>query len=118
MAHFAQLDENNTVINVIVIDNSQLLEDGVESESKGIAFCESLFNGRWIQTSYTARIRKNFASLGMIYDPINDWFMHKKPFASWTLDQHAQWQAPKPKPLEGFWNWDEELGDWVEAEIV
>ena len=43
MAHFAQLDENNTVINVIVINNSELLEDGVESESKGVAFCESLF---------------------------------------------------------------------------
>ena len=109
MSHWAEIDENNKVIRVLVGDNNE--------PDEGQSFMESL-GGTWIKTSYNNNIRKNFAGIGMIYDPINDWFMHEKPFASWTLDQHAQWQSPKPKPSEGFWNWDEELGDWVEAEII
>jgi len=67
MAHFAQL-ENNIVIRVIVVNNNELLENGIESESKGIAFCESLLGGTWIQTSYNATFRSKFASIGDLYD--------------------------------------------------
>jgi hypothetical protein len=54
MAHFAQLDENNTVLQVIVVHNDELLLDGVENETKGILFCKSLFGAdtKWVQTSY------------------------------------------------------------------
>jgi hypothetical protein len=75
MAHFAQLDENNIVTQVIVVNNSELLdENGNESEAKGTAFCQSLFGGNWKQTSYNANFRKNYAGIGFTYDPVADEF--------------------------------------------
>lgn len=71
MAHFAELDENNIVKQVIVVHNNELLVDGVESEAKGIEFCQSLFGGNWIQTSYNRTIRGKFASIGDIWDGTN-----------------------------------------------
>ena len=69
MAHFAQLDENNFVTQVIVVHNNELLdESGVEQESKGIAFCQSLLGGNWVQTSYNNNFRKNYAGIGFTYD--------------------------------------------------
>ena len=65
MAHFAQLDETNIVTQVIVVHNNELLDNGVESEAKGVAFCQSLFGGTWVQTSYNGNIRKNFAGIGI-----------------------------------------------------
>ena len=79
MAHFAQLDESNIVTQVIVVNNNELLSNGVESEAKGIEFCQTLLGGRWIQTSYNGNIRKNFASIGCIYDAIRDAFIAPKP---------------------------------------
>lgn len=78
MAHFAQLDADNYVIRVIVVNNSELLdENGNESEAKGIAFCQSLFGAdtRWVQTSYNANFRKFYAGLGYLYDPVKDEFV-------------------------------------------
>lgn len=76
MAHFAKLDENNIVISVIAVHNDELLdENGVESEAKGIEFCQNLLGGTWIQTSYNNRIRKTYAGIGMSYDPITDTFV-------------------------------------------
>ena len=75
MAHFAELDNNNIVQRVIVVNNNELLENGIESESKGIAFCKSLFGGSWIQTSYNSTFRKNYAGIGFIYDAIEDAFI-------------------------------------------
>ena len=76
MAHFAQLDSNNTVTNVVVVDNSNLLdENGTEQESLGIAFLEqNLGAGPWVQTSYSGKIRGRYAGIGMIYDPAADLF--------------------------------------------
>ena len=75
MAHFAKLDDNNIVTQVIVVNNSELLdENGQESEAKGIAFCQSLFGGNWKQTSYNANFRKNYAGIGFVYDPVLDEF--------------------------------------------
>ena len=69
MAHFAQLDENNFVTQVIVVHNNELLdESGVEQESKGIVFCQSLLGGNWVQTSYNNNFRKNYAGIGFTYD--------------------------------------------------
>ena len=78
MAHFAELDDNNIVIQVIVVNNNDLLVDGKENEQKGIDFCKSLFGGNWIQTSYNARIRKNYAGIGYTYDAVNDAFIPPK----------------------------------------
>jgi len=75
MAHFAELDENNVVTRVIVIHNNELLnENGNESEQKGINFCVAHYGGTWIQTSYNGNFRKNFASVGCIYNPVTDEF--------------------------------------------
>lgn len=79
MAHFAQLDDNNKVIQVIVIANEELLSNGIEEESKGIAFCQSLFGGNWIQTSYNGNIRKNYAGIGYSYDKTRDAFIPPNP---------------------------------------
>ena len=72
MAHFAELNENNIVKQVIVVHNNELLdENGNESEAKGIAFCQSLFGGTWVQTSYNATMRGKFAGIGFIWDGVN-----------------------------------------------
>lgn len=78
MAHFARLDENNTVLEVIVIDNDDILdENGNESEEKGIVICQTILgpNTIWRQTSYNKSFRGAFASIGMIYDPEKDIFI-------------------------------------------
>lgn len=77
MAHFAQLDENNVVMQVIVVSNDELMDNGVESEAKGIAFCQSLFGAdvRWIQTSYNGNFRGVYAGIGYTYDADKDVFV-------------------------------------------
>ena len=70
MAHYAELDNNNTVLRVIVIPN-----DAEPTEAEGIAYCENLLGGRWIKTSYNARIRGQYAGIGDTYDEITDQFV-------------------------------------------
>jgi hypothetical protein len=117
MAHFAQLNDIDTVIQVIVVhDNGCKDSDGNESEAVGIAFCKSLFGAdtRWAQTSYNGNFRKNYAGIGYVYDPQRDAFISPKPFASWVLNEEtAQWKSPVPMPIEGMWSWDEETTSWV-----
>ena len=120
MAHFAQLDINNTVIQVIVVHNNELLdENGAESETKGIAFCQSLFgaDSRWKQTSYNGNIRKNYAGIGYSYDVARDAFVPPRPYASWTLvDETCKWAAPVPYPNDGkYYVWDEPTLSWIEV---
>jgi len=117
MAHFAELDESNIVKQVIVVNNNELLADGVESEAKGIQFCQSLFGGNWVQTSYNGTIRKNFAGIGYLYDPIRDAFIAPKPFESWVLNEtNCWWEAPTPYPEDGKnYYWDEATTNWIEA---
>jgi hypothetical protein len=119
MAHFAQLDENNIVTQVIVVHNNELLdENGVENESKGVAFCKSLYgwNTNWAQTSYNGNIRKNYAGIGYTYDQTRDAFISPQPFPSWVLNEdNCQWQAPTPMPTDGkLYRWDEATLSWVE----
>ena len=75
MAHFAELDENNIVKRVIVVHNHELLIDGVETESKGAQFCQNLFGGTWVQTSYNNKFRGLYAGAGFTYDAVNDVFL-------------------------------------------
>jgi len=119
VAHFAELDDNNIVKRVIVVatkDNSDA--NGVEKESIGRAFCERLFGGNWVQTSYNGNMRKRYAGIGYSYDPALDAFIAPKPFPSWTLDDNADWQAPVPMPTDGkMYAWDEDAQAWVETEM-
>ena len=100
MAHFAEIETDNTVLRVIVVHNNELLdESGVEQEAKGAAFCQSLFGGTWVQTSYNGTIRKNFAGAGFTYDTARDAFIPPKPNGDWVLnEQTCQWEAPAPVP--------------------
>lgn len=120
MAHFAQIDENNNVINIIVVaDLDTVDENGIEIESIGVNFLKNLFGNetRWVQTSRHARIRKRLADIGGKYDPVKDEFVLKQPFPSWTLDLENEWQAPipKPDPLKEYF-WLEESQEWIEDE--
>ena len=96
MAHFAQLNEENLVTQVIVVANQDTADqDGVENEAIGIEFCTNLLGGTWRQTSYNANIRKNYAGVGYKYDKDLDAFIPPQPFASWTLNNEtAQWEEP------------------------
>lgn len=76
MAHFAELNDENEVLRVIVVNNEDCLNDeGQECEATGIAFCQNLLGGRWIQTSYNGNFRGRFAGIGMVYDEIADEFV-------------------------------------------
>jgi hypothetical protein len=118
MAHFAQLDENNVVLQVIVVNNNELMENGDESEAKGIAFCQMLFPGtNWVQTSYNANFRQNYAGIGYTYDATRDAFIAPQPYPSWVLNEDTcQWEAPVPYPNDGKnYQWDESHQAWVEV---
>ena len=120
MSHYAKLDENNVVTQVIVVDNKDTADaNGVEKESIGVAFCERLFGGTWKQTSYNGNFRKNYAGIGYTYNADLDAFVPPKPFASWVLNEEtAQWNAPVPMPDDGNrYQWDEETVSWKEVEM-
>lgn len=115
MAHYAFLDDNGIVTEVIVgIDENELIEGQNPEKWYG-----DFRNQKCVRTSYNNRIRKQFASIGYYYDENNDVFIAPKPYASWQLDNNFDWQAPISKPENGLWHWDEDLKNWVEhAEVV
>ena len=126
MAHFAQLDENNVVIQVIVVNNNELLDGGpefspfgkVENEQKGIDFCKSLFgvDTRWVQTSYNGNFRKRYAGVGYTYYSNIDAFAPPKPEQnpSWVLNSNtANWEPPSPRPVDTVYIWDEPSISWI-----
>jgi len=115
MAHFAEIGVDNIVLQVIVVHNNELLDsEGVEQESLGAEFCRSLFGGTWVQTSYNANMRKNFAGKGFTYDSQRDAFIPPQPFPSWTVNEETcLWEAPVPYPDNGLtYNWNEDTGSW------
>ncbi len=117
MAHFAELDENNIVLRVIVVNNSDMLdENGEEQESIGIGFCKSLLGGNWAQTSYNGNFRVRYAGQGYTYSKYHDAFIPPKPYASWIFgDITFDWNPPIPYPEDGkYYVWDEDSITWVE----
>ena len=119
MAHFAELDNQNTVLRVLVIANADTSdENGNEQEEIGIAFCQRLFGGNWKQTSYNGKIRKNYAGIGYTYDSVRDAFIPPQPFASWVLNAGScLWEAPVAMPTDGkMYSWDEATTSWVANE--
>lgn len=113
MAHYAFLDENNFVTEVITgIDENELI-DGLSPETWYGQFRNQICK----RTSYNAKIRKNFAGIGFKYDFELDAFIAPKPFDSWSLDeQSCQWIAPIEYPNDGkIYFWNEQVGNWVNA---
>ena len=121
MAHYAELDSNNVVKQVIVVSNADTsTAQGEEKESIGIAFCERLLGGTWVKTSYNGNIRKNYAGIGYTYDKDRDAFISPKPYASWVLDETTcRWNAPVAMPSDAgqgdppkMYTWNEETIGW------
>lgn len=111
MAHFAQIDENNKVIQVVVTDNNHSNND------EGYQELVDTFGGTWIKTSYNNNIRGRFAGIGMTYDAVKDKFIPIKPFPSWSWSDEAYgWVPPTPCPSdthEAKPIWNEESQSWV-----
>jgi hypothetical protein len=104
MSHFAKLDSNNIVENVIVAE-----QDFINSGVVGDSFL-------WVQTSYNGSFRKNYASVGDTYDKTKDAFIAPKPFNSWTLDDATcLWQPPTAMPDDDkMYEWNEDTTNWTE----
>jgi hypothetical protein len=107
MAHFAEIDDNNIVLRVLVTDNNDPNGD------EGYQWLLDNLGGTWIQTSYNATIRKNFAGIGFTYDSQRDAFISPKTYPSWQLNEETcQWNAPTAYPTDGFTYF------WNEAELA
>ena len=123
MAHYAELDENNVVINVVFVDNEIVTdENGNEKEQLGIEHLHKHHGeGRiWVQTSYNSNFRKNYAYIGEIYREDIDAFLLPQPYPSWELNEEtAQWEPPIPDPSDetNWYNWDEESQTWIKNVI-
>jgi hypothetical protein len=109
MAHYAFLDNNNVVTEVITGRNEDEVVNGI---SDWETYYGEFRGQRCVRTSYNGNIRKQYAGVGFIYDEAADEFVSPQPFASWSLDSNNNWQAPTPKP-EGDFYWDEESLSWL-----
>lgn len=124
MAHFARIDDQDTVLEVIVVDDAWLRDDaGVETEAHGIAALQA-WSGwpHWAQTSYNNRKRVRYAGIGFKFDRVRNAFIPPRPFASWVLDEGTlSWVAPVPMPSDArsltnptgpVYVWDEAALNW------
>jgi hypothetical protein len=124
MAHFAKLDSNNIVTQVIVVSNEVAID-----EQSGIDFLRNLYkepDAKWVQTSYNAKIRKNYAGVGYTYDVDKDAFIPPCPLKGFVLNEEdCLWYSPIEKPitytqnqtLDGnpvpdTYNWNETTLNW------
>ena len=103
MAHFAELDDNNAVTQVVVVGNDVTTASGPLGENDmhvdGETWCVNFFKTpNWKQTSYNHNFRKQYAGIGYIYDSVKDKFICPQPFPSWALDAEDDWQAPVAFP--------------------
>jgi hypothetical protein len=116
MSHFAQINENNIVIQVIVAEQD-FINSGIVGDPS-----------TWIQTSYNTiagqhperkPLRKNYAGIGYAYDPIKDAFIPPKPYESWILNEETcLWESAIPYPNDGKkYKWNEELLKWIEVNL-
>lgn len=118
MAHFAEIDENGTVLRVLVVDNAQ------ESDGQNFLANTLGLGGTWVKTSYNTQggvhtsggtpLRKNYAGIGYTYDSVRDAFIAPKPYASWILNEDSCiWEAPVAYPSDGErYTWNEETTSW------
>ena len=111
MAHYAFLDENNIVTEVITGKDENELIDGLSPEE----WYGNFRGQKCVRTSYNSKIRKRYAGIGMIYNEHLDAFLLPKPFDSWALNEETcQWEAPTPVPTDGIYVWDEPTLSWKE----
>ena len=128
MAHFAQIDNNNIVMRVTVVADS---DD--PNEAAGIALCKSLVGSdtNWVQTSYTGNIRYRYAGIGKKYDATNDVFYKQQPYPSWVLNTSTwKWEAPVALPDDAGvddpenpteiveYTWDEDTTSWTNRTVI
>lgn len=118
MAHFAKLDDNNVVLEVNVVNNSDCGDlPFPESEPVGVAFLTYWSGGytNWKQTSYNHSFRKNYAGIGFVYDQTLDAFIPPKTFPSWLFNTDTcRWEPPIPYPTDGnMYVWDEDTKSWI-----
>jgi hypothetical protein len=107
MAHFAQIDENNFVVNVLVIPDEQ------EDRGQDYLAVDCGLGGTWVQTSYNNNIRHRYAVIGGKYDANRDVFLYPQPYPSWTLDSNYDWQPPVAHPDDGnLYVWNEAQQQW------
>ena len=121
MAHFAEIDESNTVVRVLVVPDAQ------EGRGQEYLADDLGLGGTWKKTSYNTQggvhalggtpYRKNYAGIGYTFDAVKDAFIAPKPYASWVLDEATcTWQAPVAMPNDDkMYRWDEETTSWVEV---
>ncbi len=107
MSHWAEIDDTNTVIRVLVGDNNDPAGD------EGYQWLLDNLGGTWIKTSYNSNIRGTYAGVGYTYNPDEDIFIAPQPYPSW-IRSGSFWNAPSPRPTEGFCTWDEENLAWQE----
>ena len=108
MSHWAELDNENKVIRILVGDNNDPAGD------EGYQWLIDNLGGRWVQTSYNSNFRGTYAGKGYSYNPDEDIFVTPQPYPSW-IRSGSFWNAPTPKPTEGFWRWDETTLTWIES---
>ena len=125
MAHFAKLDENNIVTQVITFSNKEVSENGGDLSVQAENFVSARHGGTWKQTSYNSNFRKQYIGIGGTYDPVKDIFIKSQPHPSWTLDINSDWQPPvsyptiinydyNDEPYKYLPTWDEETYQtWV-----
>jgi hypothetical protein len=107
MSNWAEIDDNNIVLRVLVGDNNDADE--------GYQWLADNLGGTWIQTSYNAKIRGKFAGIGDTYNEEEDIFIAPQPYPSW-IRNGSHWVAPKPIPTDNkIYDWNEEAGDWIES---
>jgi len=125
MAHFAELNNSNEVLRVVVISNDDVDANGGDYSTEAETFVASIVphssgGNQWKQTSYNGNSRKQYAGIGFTYDASKNKFIDPKPYSSWSLDSNDDWQAPVPYPTVTEINsnavyipWDEDNQKWL-----
>jgi hypothetical protein len=123
MAHYAWINEDNIVVNVTLGVDENLIQEGFGGSTEAWeSFYTDAVNQPGIyvkRTSYTGKIRYNYAGIGYTYDPIDDAFIAPQPYPSWVLNLKKQWEPPIAYPTDGkLYRWNEDTGEWHEAEAL
>ena len=125
MAHFAELNNSNEVLQVIVISNTDVDANGGDESTQAETFVATIvpYNPTgvaWKQTSYNNNFRKQYAGIGYSYDSSKDKFISPQPYPSWSLDANDDWEAPVTYPsvteiggLPVMVYWDEPNLQWL-----
>ena len=125
MAHFAELNSSNEVLQVVVISNDDVDANGGDESAQAETFVASIVpystgGASWKQTSYNNNFRKQYANIGATYDASKNKFINPQPYASWSLDSNDDWKAPVTYPTVTeidsefvVTSWDEANQKWL-----